>query len=205
MKTLKAKLIRAFAMLALIFGTSTTYGFYDPAVQRWVNRDPLDELGFEVLRGGQAGLLGDGPNFYTFVQNDPIDRGDYLGLYGSSIENAVRACMALPTPAQRAECMEELIDTLGGGQASKCCVLAATVQVAKKGAAALGKCKSGDSCAVLRAKSAAWLGVAVARSRLHKHCFGGGNAGHQQQLADVWKVIGDCTKHLINNGCRGPL
>ena len=33
-----------------------------------------------MVRGGQADLLGDGPNLYAFVHNDPIDQSDPLGL-----------------------------------------------------------------------------------------------------------------------------
>jgi RHS repeat-associated protein len=203
MKTHSRKLLWLLFLTAAF--VAPAQAFQDPSLGRWLNRDPLGEPGFEILRGGQADLPGDGLNLYSFVQNDPIDRTDYLGLYGSSIDNAVRTCMALPTPAQRAKCMQDLIDTLGGGKSSKCCVLAAAVQVAKKGAKALGSCSSGDSCAVLKAKQAAWIALAAARSSLHKHCFAGGDPGHQQQLADHWKTVGDCIKHQINNGCKGPL
>ena len=169
----------------------------------WPNRDPLGELGFETLRPGRANLLGDGPNLYAFVQNNPVDRTDSLGLAISSIDGAMEACMKLPTPAMQQECLSDLLDTLGVSK--ECCVLAAAVQVAKKAAGAMGKCNSSDSCTVLRAKSLTWLSVALARSRLHKKCFSGGDAGHQQALAQVWQVIGDCTKYQVQNGCTGPL
>src|SRR5208283_1670844 len=29
------------------------YRYYDPNLQRWVNRDPIGEVGFEVLRRGR--------------------------------------------------------------------------------------------------------------------------------------------------------
>lgn len=174
-----------------------------PVVVRWLNCDPLGEPGFETLRHGKVNLLGDGPNLYTFVQNNPVDRTDSFGLAISSIDGAMEACMKLPTPAMQQECISDLLDTLGVSK--ECCVLAAAVQVAKKAAGAMGKCNSGDSCAVLRAKSGAWLGLALARSRLHKKCFSGGDPGHQQALADAWKVIGDCTAYQVKNGCTGPL
>jgi RHS repeat-associated protein len=46
------------------------YRYYDPTVQRWMNRDPIAELG--------------GDNLYGFVQNDPIRNLDSLGLCSSA-------------------------------------------------------------------------------------------------------------------------
>jgi hypothetical protein len=169
----------------------------------WPNRDPLGEDGFETLRHGRANVLGDGPSLYTFVQNNSADRTDSLGLAISTIDGSLEACMRLPTPAMQQECISDLLEALGVSK--ECCVLAAAVQVAKKAAGATGKCSSSDSCAVLRAKSATWLSLALARSRLHKKCFSGGDPGRQQALADVWKVLGDCTAYQVKNGCTGPL
>jgi RHS repeat-associated protein len=56
------------------------YRYYDPNLQRWPNRDPLGEPGFELIRGNRAKLLGDGPNFYLFAPNGPILRPDAVGL-----------------------------------------------------------------------------------------------------------------------------
>src|SRR5439155_1338873 len=43
------------------------YRFYDPNLQRWLNRDPIQEQG--------------GFNLYGFVGNSPLNRVDLLGLY----------------------------------------------------------------------------------------------------------------------------
>ena len=44
------------------------YRFYNPAIERWINRDPLGEDG--------------GINLYGFVQNDPVNGVDPWGEYG---------------------------------------------------------------------------------------------------------------------------
>ena len=42
------------------------YRFYDPGLQRWINRDPIEEFG--------------GANLYSFCANDGLDRYDIFGL-----------------------------------------------------------------------------------------------------------------------------
>ncbi|MBU6409568.1 MAG: RHS repeat-associated core domain-containing protein [Verrucomicrobia bacterium] len=67
------------------------YRFYDPEMQRWVNRDPFPDEGFEADHWGivfektdfayiQPDQLLEDPNLYDFVVNDPIDDFDNSGL-----------------------------------------------------------------------------------------------------------------------------
>ena len=75
------------------------YRFYDPGLQRWINRDPLGEPGFELIRhlstgrGGPIPLslgaeLIPGPNLYWYVGNRPSSYTDPFGLepgYGNPV------------------------------------------------------------------------------------------------------------------------
>lgn len=55
------------------------YRFYDPNAQRWLNRDPFGEIGFEaVRRTGSKGY--NDHNLYRFVVNDAVNNLDALGL-----------------------------------------------------------------------------------------------------------------------------
>src|SRR5438876_750926 len=57
------------------------YRFYDPNLQRWLNRDPLGDIGFQVVRKHRNstkqrtflkyGQFWQGPNLYEFVRNEP--------------------------------------------------------------------------------------------------------------------------------------
>jgi RHS repeat-associated protein len=106
--------IRASGVMALLnpirFSTKYTddatdmlyygYRYYNSSTGRWLSRDPLGELGFEVLRNGRINLMGDGPNLYTFVRNNPIIKQDRWGLSilcgcncGPDITSAVEATL----------------------------------------------------------------------------------------------------------------
>ena len=56
------------------------YRFYDPNLQRWLNRDPLGEAGFESLRRKTSVVTGDGPNLFAFLRNNPTVNVDPFGL-----------------------------------------------------------------------------------------------------------------------------
>ena len=60
------------------------YRYYDPNLQRWPNRDPLTESGFETVRRGPVAKsviveVIQGPDLYEFVRNNPINLFDLLG------------------------------------------------------------------------------------------------------------------------------
>src|SRR5437867_10453961 len=50
------------------------YRFYDPNLQRWINRDPLGDAGFAWRYSADR-------NLYTFADNDAVSLVDPDGLY----------------------------------------------------------------------------------------------------------------------------
>ena len=88
------RLARFMTLLAVLSATPLALAYYDPGVQRWINRDPLGEPGFEVVqRPGlsdrvwrvehrdQASWI----NPYAFVANRIGAYVDALGLQWISI------------------------------------------------------------------------------------------------------------------------
>jgi RHS repeat-associated protein len=62
------------------------YRYSDPNLQRWLNRDPIGELG--------------GVNLYQFVQNNPLTDIDFLGWDGWGwLQNVGAACRKLCSSA----------------------------------------------------------------------------------------------------------
>ena len=54
------------------------YRYYDPNLQRWLNRDPIGEMG--------------GLNLYTFINNEPVIGVDYFGLdFWGNVKSACSA------------------------------------------------------------------------------------------------------------------
>ena len=64
------------------------YRWYDPNLQRWLNRDPIREQGFLIGRLG--GTPRDEQNLYLFVNNSPYNILDPLGL--KSKPSGVKIC-----------------------------------------------------------------------------------------------------------------
>ena len=54
--------------------------YLHPTLGRWLTRDPIGELGFELRRGKKPDVLVGGSNLYLYVGNCPIQYSDYLGL-----------------------------------------------------------------------------------------------------------------------------
>ena len=93
MKTQMKRLLWFLTCLTLFSATQLASAYYDPGVQRWINRDPLGEPGSSAARGHQwKAALGDqwakvahGPDLYTFVGNAPPDLHDPFGLQATPI------------------------------------------------------------------------------------------------------------------------
>jgi len=88
---------KGIALLLLLTAVHSASAFYDTHVGRWVNRDPLGELGFRLaVDSKQASFDASaddyseklnqilkepgGPNLYGFVGNSPLNHTDSLGL-----------------------------------------------------------------------------------------------------------------------------
>jgi RHS repeat-associated protein len=81
MSWITRKLSRTLAPLLLLLTSSQiTSAWYDPSLQRWINRDPIGEPGFETTRRPLVNEYADGPNLYAFVLNGPLNEVDYCGL-----------------------------------------------------------------------------------------------------------------------------
>ena len=97
MKPTNRKLAVALTALTLIATVQTSLAMYDPGLQRWINRDPLDEPGFEIVRNrlhvGSSPYRPaekiEGPNLYDFVHNSPLA---FIDPYGDRLAPACAAC-----------------------------------------------------------------------------------------------------------------
>jgi hypothetical protein len=71
----------AAAVVVLVFlGIQQAPAYYDPGVQRLVNRDPVMELGHFGLHYRHSVQMGvSNPNLYTFVRNSPNELTDAFG------------------------------------------------------------------------------------------------------------------------------
>jgi RHS repeat-associated protein len=56
------------------------YRYYEPNLQRWLNRDPVDDLAFGAVHGPWLGVDRSVPNPFRFVRNRPMNAFDPLGL-----------------------------------------------------------------------------------------------------------------------------
>ena len=94
------------------------YGYrsYSASIGRWPNRDPLGELGFELLRSRKMNLLGDGPNHYAFVRNNSVNLIDPFGLARQDAEDIIKVLPDLINMARRRRfacwCLDSVTATL---------------------------------------------------------------------------------------------
>lgn len=64
----------------LLTGVHQANAWYSPSQQRWINRDPIAERGFELAFKGRTLRHAGDPNQYVYAENDPVNNGDSLGL-----------------------------------------------------------------------------------------------------------------------------
>jgi hypothetical protein len=71
---------RLLPFLALVASLQITLGYYDPAAQRWINRDPIGETGFRAahpkLPAGEFRIT----HSFAFALNATPNRHDPFGL-----------------------------------------------------------------------------------------------------------------------------
>ena len=81
MKTSTSHLMRATASSLLLAVSYTAWGFYDPTVGRWISRDPIEERG--------------GKNLIGFVNNNPVNLTDLLGMFIDPDAGAWGRCLCM--------------------------------------------------------------------------------------------------------------
>ncbi len=85
------------------------YRFYDPSVQRWINRDPIGDTGFQagraIARKSHPADIAADPSTYLFAQNDPVITIDADGQWVSQWPaKLVATCLQIAGPVGRACC-----------------------------------------------------------------------------------------------------
>jgi hypothetical protein len=89
MRTTIKRLLRFLILLALFSAPHLASAYYDPGVQRWINRDLLGESGFGAARNAfsikrapfqEASEYAQGANLYEALANSPLSVIDSNGL-----------------------------------------------------------------------------------------------------------------------------
>jgi RHS repeat-associated protein len=92
------------------------YRLYDPNLERWPNRDPFDERGFQLLRFHQTAGFGEAENPYLFARNDPIVVYDPVGLDPNVPSGPVLIGTGIIGAILDVYAMSRGCDTIGPGQ-----------------------------------------------------------------------------------------
>ena len=110
------------------------YRYYDPSAGRWLNRDPINELGFKLLaRSGGGFNRSEEENLFRFVSNNPVNGFDPDGrslmfptgdLLAGAAENCCNLLSGRRTRNQAVERGVRIGDTTYGGNAYLHCVAA---------------------------------------------------------------------------------
>jgi uncharacterized protein RhaS with RHS repeats len=165
MKVQTKPLIRFLTLLALLAAPHLASAYYDPGVQRWINRDPIQE--------------GGGMNVYTYVLNEPSMQVDPLGLANLAgplddpdSKNQVEKC---------GDCSPQEHEALQKAVNAAC----------KSGKRA---CKANQDLATLKANEAKNLACAKARDKINDTCYEGGDPGHKQAANEARNAAATCAR-----------
>jgi hypothetical protein len=141
--------------LALLASVQLTSAFYDPTVQRWINRDPLVDDGFKLLGARGPFWESHAPNSFTFVANGPMSHIDPLGLYlwgkncSSTDKSKIQAALAARcVQAKRNNCFRCFSNKLTRGELNKFCEddNSRNVTIRCDDASSNGACKNTGTC-----------------------------------------------------------
>jgi RHS repeat-associated protein len=108
------------------------YRFYDPNLQRWINRDPLADAATQSLRKAlrPAELLKGSGDLYCFVANQPVSEFDPDGLLlGAIVDKLLQEAL---------EAIQKNCDSLFPNNCQLCCGLTAMGRAAGATAAFVG-------------------------------------------------------------------
>ena len=92
MKAKANTVLMVVALMAYWIGLCNARAFYDPGIQRWLNRDPLMDAGstvFDQMSQRTSSKLfrheQRQPNGYEFVNNAPVIQFDLFGLWSPGL------------------------------------------------------------------------------------------------------------------------
>ena len=156
------------------------YRLYDPNLQRWINRDPLGEIGFEscILNKSAIGLWladerSEGANLYEFVLNNPGNKIDPFG-----------------TTQDYGDCNKIQHSILNAAVAKAC------KQSGKM------KCSNSDDCQTIKDKIAKFDACIQARQALNDTCFEGESPIENHEIANLSRGEQNCQDKLCRKNCK---
>jgi len=116
MKSKKRGTVIVSALFAVLCLAQTASAFYAPNLQRWVNRDPVDEEGFEAKEYPRAARKSYMGVQYAFLRNMPISYVDGFGL----LLFDPKSCKGKDTKGMRKEFKDRCDAAKANGCYSKC-------------------------------------------------------------------------------------
>jgi hypothetical protein len=80
MKTQVSPVLWALALLALFSASNLASAYYDPGVQRWINRDPIRDSAFQSRTARHPRRADREWNLFSFLEGGPSNKRDHWGL-----------------------------------------------------------------------------------------------------------------------------